>query len=118
MRWVPARMVKGVPYDTAMVGFQVNNCNILRLWRAEATESFDFDAFNTGDYYKAVEAKVYSENITKILYPNDAALKGKQLRLEQQYFFVSCSLQDMLRINRNKGKKLETFHESFNRPIK
>lgn len=113
VRWVPTRVVKGVPYDTPLVGFGVNNCNVLRLWKAEATESFDFDAFNEGDYYKAVEAKVYSENITKILYPNDEALKGKQLRLEQQYFFVSCSLQDMLRFHKFKGNKLETFHESF-----
>ena len=113
VRWNPARVVKGIPYDTPMAGFNVNNCNILRLWKAEATESFDYDAFNTGDYYKAVEAKVYSENITKILYPNDVALKGKQLRLEQQYFFVSCSLQDMLRYHQRRNKKLQTLSESF-----
>lgn len=113
MRWIPDKMVKGIPYDTPMVGYKVTNCNILRLWKAEATESFDFDAFNLGDYYKSVEAKMFSENITKVLYPNDNALQGKQLRLEQQYFFVSCSLQDMLRILRYKGKKVEEFHEIF-----
>lgn len=113
VKWIPSRVVKGIPYDTALVGFGVNNCNILRLWKAEATESFDFDAFNVGDYYRSVEAKVFSENITKILYPNDEALKGKQLRLEQQYFFASCSLQDMLRILQFKGKKLENFPEMF-----
>lgn len=113
VRWNPDKMVKGVPYDTPMVGYKVNNCNILRLWKAEATESFDFDAFNLGDYYKSVEAKMFSENITKALYPNDNALQGKQLRLEQQYFFVTCSLQDMLRIHHYKGKKLEDFHENF-----
>ena len=71
---------------------------MLRLWNAEAVESFDFQAFNTGDYYRAVEDKVSSETITKVLYPNDEPEQGKRLRLEQQYFFVSCSLQDMLRI--------------------
>jgi len=113
VRWNPDKMVKGVPYDTPMVGYKVNNCNILRLWKAEATESFDFNAFNLGDYYKSVEAKMFSENITKELYPNDNALQGKQLRLEQQYFFVTCSLQDMLRIHRYKNKKLEDFHQSY-----
>ena len=80
------------------LGYRVNTCNLLRLWKAEAVESFDFEAFNVGDYYGAVEEKVTSENITKVLYPNDEPLQGKQLRLEQQYFFVSCSLQDMVRI--------------------
>ena len=73
--------------------------NLLRLWKAEAAESFDFDAFNVGDYYGAVEEKVASETITKVLYPNDEPEAGKQLRLQQQYFFVSCSLQDMIRLH-------------------
>ena len=112
-RWIAARSVKGIPYDTPTLGFEVNNCNILRLWKAEAIESFDFEAFNLGDYYKAVEAKMFSETITKILYPNDAAMKGRQLRLEQQYFFISCALQDLLRIHLFKGKNLQDFHKSF-----
>jgi len=95
-RWVPGRVVKGVAYDTPIVGYRVDNCNTLRLWSAEAVESFDFQAFNVGDYYKAVDEKLVSETITKVLYPNDEPEIGKRLRLAQQYFFVSCSLQDML----------------------
>ena len=90
--WTPAKIVTGVAYDTPVVGYNSSIGNVLRLWRAEAAESFDFEAFNLGDYYKAVEEKMYSENITKVLYPNDTPMQGKQLRLEQQYFFVSCSL--------------------------
>ena len=71
----------------------MNTCNMLPLWSARAAESFDFEAFNAGDYCRAVEDKVDSENITKVLYPNDEPDAGKRLRLEQQYFFVSCSLQ-------------------------
>jgi starch phosphorylase len=97
VRWIPAQVVKGVPYDTPILGYQVNTANTLRLWKAEAVESFDFQAFNVGDYYGAVDEKVASENLTKVLYPNDELIEGKQLRLEQQYFFVSCSLQDMIR---------------------
>lgn len=113
VRWVPARVVKGVPYDTPIVGYGVNNCNFLRLWRAEAADSFDFEAFNQGDYYKAVEEKIFSENISKVLYPNDEPMQGKQLRLEQQYFFVSCSLYDMIRIHHYKKIGLEKFSETF-----
>ncbi|MGD9113941.1 MAG: glycogen/starch/alpha-glucan phosphorylase, partial [Desulfobacterales bacterium] len=92
VRWTPERVVKGTPYDTPISGYRVNTCNTLRLWKAEAAESFDFQAFNIGDYYGAVDEKVASENLTKVLYPNDEPIAGKQLRLEQQYFFVSCSL--------------------------
>jgi starch phosphorylase len=113
VNWVPGRVVKGVAYDTAVVGYKVGTADLLRLWRAEATESFDFDAFNVGDYYRAVEEKVASETITKVLYPNDTINKGKQLRLEQQYFFVSCSLQDMVRINDFSENKIDEFHEYF-----
>lgn len=113
VRWVPARTVVGIPYDTPILGYRTNTANTLRLWRAEAPESFDFAQFNRGDYYKAVEQKVTSENLTKVLYPNDEPLQGKQLRLEQQYFFVSCSLQDMLRIMRTQHIPIERFHEKF-----
>ncbi len=113
IRWVPNRVVKGIPYDTPILGYGVNTANSLRLWKAEAPESFDFKAFNVGDYYGAVDQKVVSENITKVLYPNDEQIQGKQLRLEQQYFFVSCSIQDMIRIHFESGKTLETFHEKF-----
>jgi starch phosphorylase len=113
VRWIPAHAVNGVPYDTPILGYKVNTANILRLWKAEAPESFNFQAFNVGDYYGAVNAKVVTENITKVLYPNDETFQGKQLRLEQQYFFVSCSLQDMIRIHLRRGKSLQNFHETF-----
>jgi starch phosphorylase len=113
VRWVPGRVVKGIPYDTPILGYRNHTANTLRLWSAEAPESFDFAVFNRGDYYGAVERKVTSENLTKVLYPNDEQVQGKQLRLEQQYFFVSCSLQDMLRILRVQRIPLTRFHEKF-----
>jgi starch phosphorylase len=113
VHWVPARSVLGIPYDTPILGFRNNTANTLRLWRAEAPESFDLTTFNRGDFYGAVQKKVVSENITKILYPNDEQIQGKELRLEQQYFFVSCSLQDMIRIMRVQGMPLIRFHEKF-----
>jgi starch phosphorylase len=113
VRWVPHRTVKGVAYDTPILGYRVNTCNLLRLWKAEAVESFEFEAFNVGDYYGAVDQKILSENITKVLYPNDEPIQGKQLPLEQQYFFVSCSLQDMLRICRLFGGELKKFASHF-----
>jgi len=113
VRWVPHRVVLGIPYDTPILGYHNNTANTLRLWRAEAPESFDFAVFNRGDYYGAVNQKVVSENLTKVLYPNDEALQGKELRLEQQYFFVSCSLQDMLRIMRGQGLPLDQFPDKF-----
>jgi starch phosphorylase len=111
--WIPDRQVHGVPYDTPVLGYKVNTANTLRLWKAEAPESFDFQAFNVGDYYGAVNAKVSSENITKVLYPNDEQIQGKRLRLEQQYFFVSCSLQDMIRLHLLEHPSLDDFHETF-----
>ena len=113
VRWVPYRVVKGVAYDTPIQGYGVNTCNTLRLWSAEAVESFDFQAFNVGDYYKAVDEKLVSETVTKVLYPNDEPSIGKRLRLAQQYFFVSCSLQDMLHLIDLGGEKVEHFAERF-----
>jgi len=98
VRWVPGRVIKGVAYDTPIQGYGVNTCNVLTLWSARAVESFALDAFNTGDYYKAVEDEVNSETVTKVLYPNDEPDVGKRLRLLQQYFFVSCSLQHVVHI--------------------
>jgi starch phosphorylase len=99
VRWTPERVVRGEACDTPILGYRVGNANMLRLWRAEATESFDFQAFNVGDYWGAVEEKVRSETISKVLYPNDEPAAGRRLRLAQQYFFVSCSLQDMIRLH-------------------
>ena len=89
VRWVPHKIGVGVPYDTPILGYRNNTANTLRLWKAEAPESFDFSIFNRGDYYGAVKQKVSSENLSKVLYPNDEQIQGKELRLEQQYFFVS-----------------------------
>ena len=111
VKWVPQRVVKGVAYDTPLLGYRVNTVNLLRLWSAHAVESFDFDAFNVGDYYGAVDEKIVSETISKILYPNDEPSMGKVLRLAQQYFFVSCSLQDLIRFHLLSGNTLDTFHE-------
>jgi starch phosphorylase len=113
IRWVPHKIVTGVPYDTLILGYRTNTANTLRLWRSEAPESFDFAIFNSGDYYGAVNQKVTSENLSKVLYPNDQELRGKELRLEQQYFFVSCSLQDMFRILFRQHVPVEKFHEKF-----
>jgi len=110
VRWLPEKVVKGIAYDTPVPGYQVPTTNLLRLWKAEATESFDFEAFNVGDYYGAVDEKIVSETISKVLYPNDEPEAGKRLRLAQQYFFVSCSLQDMIRVHLMRGKKLDEFH--------
>jgi starch phosphorylase len=113
VRWVPSRTVSGVPYDTPILGYHTATANTLRLWRAEAPEAFDIEQFNRGDFYGAVNRKIVSENISKVLYPNDEQIQGKELRLEQQYFFVSCSLQDMLRIMRTQRLPLTRFHEKF-----
>ncbi|MEJ2638137.1 MAG: glycogen/starch/alpha-glucan phosphorylase [Desulfosarcinaceae bacterium] len=113
VRWVPAEVVRGMAYDVPIAGYGVNTVNLLRLWKAEAVEEFDFQRFNTGDYYQAVLDKVTSENITKVLYPNDEPEAGKVLRLKQQYFFVSCALQDLLRLFFQKNTDLKRFPEEF-----
>ncbi len=113
VRWIPGYVVKGIPYDTPILGYRTVMTNRLRLWKAQAAESFNFDRFNTGDYAGAVDRKVESETISRILYPNDASDQGKELRLEQQYFFVSCSLQDMIRIHKIRGRKIEDFHTQW-----
>ncbi len=112
-RWRPDLVVNGVAYDTAIMGYGVANVNLLRLWRSEASESFNFGAFNVGDYYGAVHAKIEAETISKVLYPNDEPEAGKELRLKQQFFFVSCSLQDMIRIELRNAGTLEHFHQKY-----
>jgi len=113
VHWVPDQVIRGVPYDTPILGYQINTANTLRLWQAEAPESFDFELFNRGNYYGAVEQKIASENLSKVLYPNDELQEGKELRLKQQFFFVSCSLQDMLRIMKVQNIPLGQFSEKF-----
>ncbi|HEY9301028.1 MAG TPA: glycogen/starch/alpha-glucan phosphorylase, partial [Phormidium sp.] len=111
--WFPDKVVKGIPYDTPILGYKTNTANTLRLWKAEAVESFDFYAFNSGDYLGAVQEKSVSENISKVLYPNDNSAQGKELRLAQQIFFVSCSLKDMMRTMQRQNIPLEQFAEKF-----
>ena len=113
MMWIPGRLVRGVPHDTPILGYKTNTANTMRLWSAQAVESFDFSVFNTGDFFGAVAEKVESENISKILYPNDEGFGGKQLRLEQQFFFVSCSLQHILKIQLKGNRPLADLHRNF-----
>ena len=113
VRWIPAMEILGLAYDTPILGYGVGNVNLLRLWRSQAAESFDFQSFNVGDYYGAVHAKMEAETISKVLYPNDEPEAGKELRLKQQYFFVSCSLQDMVRLHLNTVGPLDTFADKF-----
>ena len=113
VRWLPANMVKGVAHDIPIGGYNTEVTNFLRLWVSHAVESFDLQAFNKGDYYDAVQEKMASETISKVLYPNDEPAAGKRLRLAQQYFFTSCSLQDMIRIHLIRGLSIDKFHEGF-----
>ncbi|WP_432742763.1 glycogen/starch/alpha-glucan phosphorylase [Methylobacter sp. G7] len=93
--WISTNDVLAVPFDTPIPGFKNNTVNTLRLWKAVATEEFNLDEFNAGDYAESVAAKVTAEHITMVLYPNDANENGKELRLRQQYFLASASLQDV-----------------------
>ena len=113
VRWMPDKVVKGIAYDTAIAGYRSGGISVLRLWKSEAVASFDFQVFNAGDYYQAVDDKVLSETITKVLYPNDQPEIGKLLRLAQQYFFVSCSLQDMIWFHLVWGRDIRSFPETF-----
>ncbi|MBI4822021.1 MAG: glycogen/starch/alpha-glucan phosphorylase [Deltaproteobacteria bacterium] len=113
VRWVPASVAVGIPYDTPVLGFGVENANFLRLWGATAAESLDFQAFNQGDYWRAVGEKIAAETLTKVLYPNDQGDAGKALRLKQQYFLVSCSLRDMIRLFLQRQKDLREFSAKY-----
>jgi starch phosphorylase len=113
VRWVPERRIRGVAYDTMITGYASPSVILLRLFRAEATTAFDLRSFNVGDYYGAVYDKISSENLTKVLYPNDEPFAGRQLRLMQQFLFVSCALQDMIRIYFQRNKDLRRLHEKY-----
>ena len=113
VRWVPEKHVVAVPYDVLQAGYKVNSCAKIRLWRADAIDVFDFSAFNIGDYLGSVENSVKSETISKVLYPNDGTDQGKELRLKQQFFFVSASLQDMFRSLSERGLPVEEFHNHY-----
>ncbi len=111
--WIPERTVAAIPHDTLVPGYETNTVNTLRLWKAEASESFNFDAFNAGNYDRAVAEKINAETISKVLYPNDNTPAGKELRLAQQYFFVSASIQDLIRIHLKTHDDLDGLYERF-----
>ena len=96
-RWVETKTLLGFPYDLPVVGYGTRTVNILRLWASKATEEFDLKIFNEGGYVEAVTEKALGETVSKVLYPNDKTENGKELRLVQQYFFVACSLRDIIR---------------------
>jgi len=95
--WTDWQLFEGVPYDIPVIGYNVNTVNMLRLWSARAAEGFRLDVFNQGDYVRSVEEKNWAENVTKVLYPSDSTHAGKELRLIQEYFLVTCSLRDIMR---------------------
>lgn len=106
VRWIPTETVLGEPTHTLVPGYGTDTVNMMRLWHAKASREFDFQLFDVGDYARAAEQKIYSENISKVLYPNDNFLQGRELRLKQEYFFASCSLHDILR-------RFMTFEENW-----
>ncbi len=109
-RWVPGETVLGEPSHMLVPGYGTETVNILRLWQARAArESFDLGLFNEGHYAEAVESRMRSENLTKVLYPSDSTPAGQELRLKQQYFLVSCSLRDIIRRFRIRNSDWETF---------
>jgi glycogen phosphorylase len=105
--WHPAEEVMGEPYHLLVPGYKTTTVNFLRLWRARATKEFDFRLFDIGDYQQAVEDKVHSETISKVLYPNDNTPQGRELRLRQQYFFVTCSLHDIIERHKRCGNPVD-----------
>ncbi|MDR2589032.1 MAG: glycogen/starch/alpha-glucan phosphorylase, partial [Spirochaetales bacterium] len=107
--WIDTQVVQGIAYDMPIVGYGGKTVNTLRLWSARAPEEFNFADFNVGDYVDAVSEKVNAENLTKVLYPNDTLYLGKELRLKQQYFFVACSLADIIRRFKKTGAPWKDF---------
>jgi glycogen phosphorylase len=109
--WVEGQLVVGVPYDSFIVGHETDTVNTLRLWSARASRDFDLRLFNEGDFLRAVEEKVQVENISKVLYPNDHTEHGKELRLKQQYFFVACSIADVVSEFKRRHADFRVFPE-------
>lgn len=108
-RWVEGRLVQGVPWDIPVVGYGTTTVNFMRLWEARAYQEFDLETFNRGGYVDAVQTQSESEVISKILYPNDSTSEGKALRLTQQYFFVCCSIKDIIRRYLNGHSSFDDF---------
>jgi starch phosphorylase len=111
--WVEGKIVQGVPWDIPIVGYGASTVNFMRLWEARTASEFELDVFNRGEYLDAVQKQSESEAISKILYPDDSTCKGKELRLTQQYFFVSCSIKDILRRYTKKNKTFDKFAEKI-----
>lgn len=111
IEWLDTKEVTGLPHDSFIVGHEVNTVNTLRLWSARATRDFNLALFNEGDYRRAVEQKIDSENISKVLYPNDRTWEGKELRLKQQYFFVACSIADIIHSYKERHESFHDFPE-------
>jgi glycogen phosphorylase len=110
-RWVDTKSIEGIPYDVPIVGYDTRTVNFLRLWESKASQEFDLETFNDGGYVEAVREKAVGESISKVLYPNDQTESGKELRLVQQYFFVACSLRDVIRRYRKKHDTWDKFSE-------
>lgn len=108
-QWVDTKTIEGIPYDVLIVGYGARTVNFLRLWESKASQELDLRTFNQGGYVEAVREKAVGETISKVLYPNDETESGKELRLVQQYFFVSCSLRDMIRRFRKRESDWERF---------
>ena len=108
-QWVGFKEVEGIPYDLAIVGYDTETVNFLRLWESKSSQELDLQVFNQGGYVEAVREKAMGETISKVLYPNDETESGKELRLVQQFFFVSCSLQDMIRRFRREHNNWNEF---------
>ena len=109
--WVDSEAVMAVPYDIPIPGYKNDVVNTLRLWAARSTDEFDFDYFNHGDYEKAVQKKILSESISKVLYPNDNVSQGKELRLKQEYFFTAASISDIIRRHKAEKNDIRKLHE-------
>ncbi|MDR0445082.1 MAG: glycogen/starch/alpha-glucan phosphorylase [Puniceicoccales bacterium] len=109
--WIDTQEILGIPWDIPIVGYGGKTVNFLRLWESRATHDFDLEEFNRGDYTDAVLEKIHGENISKVLYPNDTTENGKELRLIQQYFFVACSIRDILRRYKNAHTDIEQLPE-------
>ncbi len=110
-RWINTETVMAMAYDTPVPGYRNGTVNNLRLWSAKSSREFNLDYFNSGDYEKAVSDKSVTENITRVLYPNDNVFEGKELRLKQEYFFVSATIQDIIRRHKKAYPTLDNFHE-------
>ena len=110
-RWVDTQDVLAVPYDFPIPGYKNDVVNTLRLWAGRGTEEFDFDYFRHGDYERAVHQKILSENISKVLYPSDDINKGKELRLQQEYFFAAASMSDIIRRFKSENPDLKMLPE-------